>query len=755
VLTNPQVSFRSTDPAVATVGADGLIAALGNGTATVLVDAGAGVVDSARVTVSQRVAWITVATDTLRFDALTAVLPLEAVARDRLGSPVTGASPTYVAGDDGVASVDISGNVRANGNGVTVVAATLGGDTASVVVRVAQRAVRLEVPTDTVVFDAVGEDWTIAAVALDSLGSPLSGGALGGLGGTVPWSPSGSTGESGVANLSVADSAVAGLQDSVTVQSRANGVTTATFSVAGVTGHVVVVVDQVPTTLTAAVTFGNPVVTLPVGAPLPLACQALDKNGFPIPEDPALVGSVQGTVTGDRCSDARVQHSGYDTLFFALGALQARVPVIVATAPDSVGVVAAAKPLTTVQRDLFVGEDLAHPSILALRPLVADIFAAYGNPTTNLDRARAIRDWLARTAIHPHARVHPSGSTANLGVLPPGKTWADVNGLPSTKVYADRDYWWAVGYDGYVMLDKLLGTLDPATGRRADDGMMTHVEGARYRIRDIASYRFTLCTFQEIMLNALWAAAGLHGMLITTIDHDPAAVFIPELGRWVYEDPTYNEEYLLDGVGEPLSPTDLLALSSAGEASRLRATSLPGPGFDPEPYVEADTYINEGHPGGMVIMGSQLNSRVVGVGGWPTRLVQIDVPQLTTAPSPFNDPVKYDRVTADVAFPALGPTVSELGVEDSVYVVRLSSTFPNHQRFERRLSGQEWERVGEVDVLPVGACRVEYRSVDAAGNVSASTVFDVWVPRAEEFVGSALPGNVRTQARYCVSIPGI
>src|SRR5207244_13338657 len=134
-----------------------------------------------------------------------------------------------------------------------------------------------------------------------------------------------------------------------------------------------------------------------------------------------------------------------------------------------------------------------------------------------------------------------------------------------------------------------------ATGRRADDGMMERISGARYRIRDIQSYRYLLCTYQTVMVNTLWAAAGLHGLLAATLNHDPAAVFIPELGRWVYEDPTFNEEYLLDRAGEPLSPTDLLALSSAGEASRLSAIKLSGPNFDPQAYIPIETYLRQGH----------------------------------------------------------------------------------------------------------------------------------------------------------------
>src|SRR5439155_22342831 len=120
------------------------------------------------------------------------------------------------------------------------------------------------------------------------------------------------------------------------------------------------------------------------------------------------------------------------------------------------------------------------------------------------------------------------------------------------------------------ILNRLLGTLDPSTGRRADDGLMFHVAGAHYRMRDIESYRFFLCTYQTNLMIALWAAAGLHGTMLQTIGHDPAAVFIPELGRWVYEDPSYNNDYVLDGIGDALSPTDLLALSTNAMAGRLR-----------------------------------------------------------------------------------------------------------------------------------------------------------------------------------------
>jgi len=82
---------------------------------------------------------------------------------------VIGAAVTYATGNGAVASVDANGTVRALGNGATVMTLAAGGTTAPVVVQVAQRPVRLVLPSDTVHFDALGQDRTISAVALDSL----------------------------------------------------------------------------------------------------------------------------------------------------------------------------------------------------------------------------------------------------------------------------------------------------------------------------------------------------------------------------------------------------------------------------------------------------------------------------------------------------------------------------------------------------------------------------------------------------------
>jgi hypothetical protein len=657
-------------------------------------------------------------------------LPVLVDATDPYGNPFPAPDVTISLADSDVGSVVGSYILGGPRRGQSVVRVASHEVQATFPLRVTQYVAAIVPTSDTIRFSSLGDELPVGYVVRDDRGRAIADTA---------------------ATITVLDSAVVQVTDSI-VRSRSPGVTALRLALDSMEATVVVEVRQIATTLTVAVTFGNPVVTLPVGAIFPLSCQAFDRNGFLIPRDPALVASVKGTVVGAVCGDLRVQRSGYDTLLFALGAAQARIPVIVATEPDSVGVIVAAQPLTDVEDIRYVGEDPSDPSILALRPLVQDILAAYGNPTTNLDRARAIRDWVARTAVYPDAAVHPDSSTSNSTVLPVGKTWAHVNSVLSLAKWGEDDtYWSQQFYDGHRMLDRLLGTLDPVTGKRADDGMMEHVAGARYRIRDIESYRYVLCTYQAILANALWAAVGLQGLRLSTLDHDPAAVFIPELGRWVYEDPTFSEEYILDGTADPLSPVDLLVLSTDGQAGRVQPRKLLGPSFDPEVYNEGRSYMRATYPEGMIIMGSQLYGRTVGAGGtWIGRYVQIDVPRLATVRAPYSDPLVYARVTAKDAFPTLGVVVSELLVEDSVFVIHLSSTLPNHEHFERRVNSGSWEPVAEVDVLPVGACRVEYRSVDAVGSISASAMLDVWVPRAQAFVQSGDPDSPRRQAKYCM-----
>jgi hypothetical protein len=311
---SPRITYSSSDTSVVGIDTAGLLRARGNGSATVTAQSLSGVVASVPVVVSQQVARIVVARDTLTFDALHAVLPVSAVALDRLGSPVVGATLAYVSDSGSVAAASPTGQVEALANGMSRVVAVHGADSAAVVVRVQQRPVRVRV--DTVRFDAVAQTQSINAVALDSLGSPVSG---------------------DLTSLSVSDTAVVEQVDSVTVRSRANGMTTAQVTVAGVAGQVIVAVKQVAVTLSAAVAFEKAIVTVPPGTLLPMQCKAYDRNGYQTPDDPFLVSTTAGTVGGTSCSDLRVQRSGFDTLLLQLDQALVKVPVVVAAGaiPDS------------------------------------------------------------------------------------------------------------------------------------------------------------------------------------------------------------------------------------------------------------------------------------------------------------------------------------------------------------------------------------------------------------------------------------
>src|SRR5207237_5782848 len=125
---------------------------------------------------------------------------------------------------------------RALGNVTGRIAARFGSDTAWVAVRVAQRAVRMLVPGGTVRFVALGDTQAFRITAVDSLGSTLT--------------------NMGV-NVRIADTTVADQADSVALRSRGNGTTVAALSVGALAAQVAIIVNQVPVSMTAAVSYVN------------------------------------------------------------------------------------------------------------------------------------------------------------------------------------------------------------------------------------------------------------------------------------------------------------------------------------------------------------------------------------------------------------------------------------------------------------------------------------------------------------------
>ena len=309
------VQFRTSDTSIATVDHSGLVTSHRVGLVQLIAETPFGANGRSVISITQSVALVSVARDTVRLQALNAAAPIQAVARDPLGTTVAEAQFRYAATDTTVASVNASGVVRARANGSTRVWAIAGAESSSTVVSVEQRATQVELASDTVRFDALGVDRVLSATAVDSLGSPLAvAGAIVGL----------------------SDTRVVRLTDSNTVRSVGNGTAIATIAIAGQLAQATIVVAQVGQSLNVQAPSG--ITSVPLDSLLPVTCQVVDGNGVPVDSAPAVQPSKNGLWTGTACDGLRARRSGVDTLEVSLGALQARVPVAIALRP-SVGAI--------------------------------------------------------------------------------------------------------------------------------------------------------------------------------------------------------------------------------------------------------------------------------------------------------------------------------------------------------------------------------------------------------------------------------
>ena len=166
--------WESSDAAVATVDATGLVAAVASGSATITATAG-DASGSATVTVAQEVSAVAVVPDTATV-VVGDTLRLAATATDANGQVVTGVAFAWASGDTAVAVVDASGLLTGVGAGQAQVTATAAGVTGR-----AQLTVVAPVPAvvavtpDTVVLTAVGQTAQLTAEVRDQLGRVMDG----------------------------------------------------------------------------------------------------------------------------------------------------------------------------------------------------------------------------------------------------------------------------------------------------------------------------------------------------------------------------------------------------------------------------------------------------------------------------------------------------------------------------------------------------------------------------------------------------
>ena len=129
-----EFSWESSDVAVATVNASGLVTAAGKGTATITASAGSAS-GSAVVTVTQSVASVEVSPSAQTI-ALGSTLQLMAEAFDENGHAVAGLEFSWESSDVAVATVNASGLVTAAGKGTATITASAGSASGSAVVTV-------------------------------------------------------------------------------------------------------------------------------------------------------------------------------------------------------------------------------------------------------------------------------------------------------------------------------------------------------------------------------------------------------------------------------------------------------------------------------------------------------------------------------------------------------------------------------------------------------------------------------------------
>ena len=247
------VTWSSSDAAVVTVGAAGLVTAAGNGSATVTATSGSAS-GTAAVTVAQRVDAVAVLPDgesvverdTVRF---------EARATDANAHPVAGTGFSWASSDTLVAVVDDAGLVTGVGAGEAEVTATADGVTGRAGLTVmAAVPTTLTVVPDTASFASLGDTVRLVAEVRDQLGRAMEGES-------VAWS----SGDTRVANVDAA-----GLVTAV-----GNGAATVTATAGEASDQVAVSVEQ----RTARVAVAPVPDTLVPGDTVRLTAEATDANG--------------------------------------------------------------------------------------------------------------------------------------------------------------------------------------------------------------------------------------------------------------------------------------------------------------------------------------------------------------------------------------------------------------------------------------------------------------------------------------------
>ena len=179
-ISGAALTWSSGSPGVATVDSEGLVTAIGNGTAQITARAGSAS-QSIQVTVMQEAGRIDIEPDVATLMSLGETVQLTASVVDQNGQQVVGAVVTWSSGDEEVATVDNAGLVTAVSNGTAQITARAGSASQSIQVTVMQEAGRIDIEPDVATLMSLGETVQLTASVVDQNGQQV-------VGAVVTWS---------------------------------------------------------------------------------------------------------------------------------------------------------------------------------------------------------------------------------------------------------------------------------------------------------------------------------------------------------------------------------------------------------------------------------------------------------------------------------------------------------------------------------------------------------------------------------------
>ena len=168
------MSWSSSSSSVASVNADGLVTARGNGDATITAKSG-GASQTVNITVAQVLAEISINLAAATLTAIEESLQISAAVRDAENEPILNAPVSWSSSNTSVVSVSPRGLVTARGNGKVIITAKSGAKSSTAEITVAQSATTIEITPAGELKIVVGQNWQLNATVRDSNNNPIAG----------------------------------------------------------------------------------------------------------------------------------------------------------------------------------------------------------------------------------------------------------------------------------------------------------------------------------------------------------------------------------------------------------------------------------------------------------------------------------------------------------------------------------------------------------------------------------------------------